>query len=237
MANQFFPTNPSSKVAHIWDDDTTLSDEGGYFVATNPTPGTGIAQTICVDDAATASSTHAQFAPTVLIYNNANANSQNAPSLYLRYVRLLCTAAPASATSWQYSLRMDPVQRYSSGGSLLTPVQPNPLSIKSSQALVYFGAIVPTALPSANARLVGRGQWNSAIPVVGDQYSYNFGAPSGANDMLSGGATAKNATMWCPPVVIPPGWSLAIDQWGPSNAATPASWEVEMGWVERVPGL
>lgn len=235
--NQYFPVQPSQKSANVWDDDTTLSDEGVYFVATNPTIGTGIAQTICVDDAATASSTHAQFAPTVLIYNSAVASSPTAPSLYMRYLRLRCTAAPASATSWYYSLRLDNLNRYSSGGSLITPVNVNPNSATTSKALLYFGAIVPTALPSGNARLVGAGAWDSAIPVVGDQYCLQFGAPFVSNDMLSGGTTAKNVSMTAPPIVIPPGWCLAVDMWGPSNAVTPASWEFETAWAERVPGL
>jgi hypothetical protein len=237
MPNPNFATASSQKTTFIWDDDTTLCDEGGYFIATNPTVGTGIAATICVDDAATASSTHAQFAPTLLIYNQQSAQNPNAISLYLRYLKLICTVAPASATAWKYSLRMDNLNRYSSGGSVITPVNPNPGSVKTtSVALCYFGAIVPTALPSANARLVANGTLDTAIPVVGDQYLFHFGAPAISMDQLNGGTTAKNMTMLAPPVIIPAGWCLALDMWGASNAATPASWEFEMGYAERSPG-
>lgn len=238
MANPLFPTANSVKVQSVWDDDYPLADEGGFYVSTNPTVGTGIAGTVCVDDAATASSTHAQFAPTLLVFNNSSPANPNAFSIYMRYVKLIVTVAPASATNWKYSLRMDNLNRYSSGGSVITPVNPNPGSSRNIPvSLVYFGAIVPTALPSASARLVANGTMDSAIPVVGDQYLLKFGNAAVTMDQLNGGTTAKNMTYNAPPVVISPGWCLALDMWGASNAATPASWEFEMGHVERVPGL
>src|SRR5207248_2749105 len=216
----------------------TLADEGGWYVSTNPTVGTGIAKTVCVDDAATSSSTHAQFAPAFLIYNNSSPANQNALSIYLRYLKLVVTVAPASATNWKYSLRMDNLNRYSSGGSVITPVNVNPSSSRNQPAaLVYFGAIVPTALPSANARLVGNGTLDSAIPVIGDQYLLKFGNAAVSMDQLSGGTLAKNMTVNAPPIIVAPGWCLALDMWGTSNAATPASWEFELGHAERLPGL
>ncbi len=237
MANVLFKSATSQKVSNIWCDDYAITDEGNFYVSTNPTVGTAIAQTICVDDAATASSTHAQFAPALLIYNSASATDPNAPSIYMRYLKLMCGTAPASATGWRYSLRLDNVNRYSSGGSAITPVNPNPNSSAGSRALVYFGAIVPTALPSASARLVANGIMDSAIPVVADQYLLRFGNAQISMDQLNGGTTAKNMTYSAPPTVIPPGWCLALDMWGASNAVTPAAWEFEMGHVERIPGL
>lgn len=235
--NQYFPTQAAQKVAGLWMDDYALADEGGFWVSTNPTVGTGIAGTICTDDAATASSTHAQFAPAILIYNSDVAANPSSVSIYMKYIKLIVTTAPASATSWKYSLRMDNLNRYSSGGSVITPVNPNPNSTKGSKALIYAGAIVPSALPSGNARLVANGTFDTAIPVVGDQYLMKFGNSEASMDQVNGGTTAKNMTYVVPPVVIPPGWCLALDMWGASNAVTPISFEFEMGHVERVPGL
>lgn len=234
--NPNYPLSASQKTTGIWNDDYALCDEGKLFVITNPTVGTGIAQTICVDDAATASSTHAQFAPALLIYNSNSPSDPKAASIYLRHLKLICTVAPASATRWDYSWRMDNLNRYSSGGSAITPVNPNPNSSYATKALVYFGAIVPTALPSATARLVARGVLDSAIPVVNDQYLMRFGN-FGLMDQLNGGTTAKSATHNIPPICIPPGWCVALDMWGASNAVTPASWEFEGSYVEREPGL
>lgn len=235
--NVNFPTQNSQKVSSVWSDDMTLAEEGNFWVLTNPTIGTAISQTICVDDAATASSTHAQFAPALLMYNTDVAANPNAVSIYPRYIKLIVATAPASATNWKYSLRLDPVARYSSGGSLINPVNPNPNSQKVSKAQTYFGAIVPTALPSSNSRLVATGTLDTAIPVVGDQYLLKFGNAEITMDQLNGGTTAKNMTFLLPPVVIPPGWSMALDLWGASNAVTAAAYEFEVGYVERVPGL
>jgi hypothetical protein len=238
MANVNFPTSSSQKVQSLFDiDDTPLADEGGFFVATNPTVGTAIAMTTSVvDDAATASSTHAQFAPAMLIYNPQNANNQNATSIYMRFLKLVVVQVPTSATAWKYSFRLDNVNRYSSGGSQITPVNPNTGSARANAtALVYFGAIVPTALPSASARLVDAGTMDTAIPVAGDQYLFKFGN-SAMTDQLNGGTTAKNQTINVPPIILAPGWCLALDMWGASNAAA-ASFEFTCGWVERNPGL
>ena len=237
MANVNFPTAVSQKVQGIWYDDYATTDEGGFFVASNPTVGTGITGTICVDDAATGSSTHAQFAPFVLLYNTQVVTNPNAYSIYPRYMKFMILTAPASATLWRYSFRMDSVNRWASGGSLIVPINPNPASSRSSIAQLNVGAIVPTALPSASARLVAAGYIDSAIPVIGDQYLLRFGNSSMAMDQLNGGTVAKNMCYNVPPVIIPPGWGLAFDWWGTSNAATAIVAEFEMGWVERVPGL
>lgn len=235
--NPNFATNSAQKVSNLWNSDYALADEGGFFVGTNPTVGTAIAMTTSVvDDAATASSTHAQFAPVALWTNQENAANPNAVSIYLRYLKMFISQVPTSATNWQASLRLDTIARYSSGGSLITPQNVNPASSKASKCQFAFGAIVPLALPSANARLLSNHKIDTAIPVAGDQWLFTFGNSAPAMDQLNGGATAKNMTYNCPPIVIPPGCCLALDMWGTSNAAA-ASWEFECGWVERVPGL
>lgn len=237
MSNVNFPTNSSQKVQNLWNSDMALADEGNYFVTTNPTTGTAIAMTTSVvDDAATGSSTHAQFAPVMIVYNRMTADNPNATSIYLRYLRMMLVQVPTSATSWRFSIRLDNVVRYSSGGSTLTPVNVNPTSSKVSAATVYFGAIVPSALPTAASRLVANGLVNSAIPVTLDQWLFSFGNSAPHMDQLNAGAGAKNVSIVCPPLMIPPGWSLSLGMWGASNAAAP-SWEFEMGHVERVPGL
>ena len=237
MANVNFPTNSSQKVQNLWNGDYALADEGGFFVTTNPTTGTAIAMTTSVvDDAATASSTHAQFAPVMIVFNSNTADNQNAASIYLRYLRMQIVQVPTSATSWKFSMRLDNTIRYASGGSTLIPVNLNPSSSRTSAAArVFFGAIVPAALPTAASRLVSNGQVNSAVPVTLDQWLFSFGNAAPHMDLISGGAGAKNVTIACPPIVIPPGWSLSLGMWGASNAAAP-SWEFEMGHVERVPG-
>ncbi len=237
MANVNFPTNSSQKVQNLYNNNYALADEGGYFVTTNPVSGTAIAMTTSVvDDALTGSSTHAPFAPVSIIYNTQSPDNPNAVSIYLQYIKMVLSQVPTSATNWRYSFRLDNVVRYSSGGSTLTPVNINPSSSKVAAARVYFGAIVPTALPTAASRLVALGLIDSAIPVINDQWLFTFGGANPYMDQVNGGATAKNMTYNCPPIIIPPGWSLSLGMWGTSNAAAP-SWEFEIAHVERVPGL
>lgn len=237
MPNVNFPSNSSQKVQNLWNSDVALADEGGYFVATNPTVGTAIATTTSVvDDAATGSATHAQFAPVALLQNTEVSTNLSAVSIYLRYLKMVVVQVPTSATNWKYSFRLDSIPRYSSAGSTIVPVNVNYSSSKASKTQFYFGAIVPLALPSSTARLVGHGTVDTAIPVAGDQWLFTFGNSAPSMDQLNGGTTAKNMVFNVPPIIIPPGCSLSLDMWGTSNAAAP-SWEFECGWVERIPGL
>jgi hypothetical protein len=149
---------------------------------------------------------------------------------------MFITQVPTSATNWGYSMRLDNGNRYSSGGSSLTPVNTNPNSSKASKALFYFGAITLTGLPSSQSRIVANGMVDSAIPVANDQWLFTFGNSSPAMDQLNGGTVAKNMTYNVAPVVIPAGWGMTVEMWGTSNAAAP-SWEFEFTHVERIPGL
>ena len=223
MANVNYPTANSQKVVNVWNNDCGLSDEGGYFITTNPTVGTAIAMTTSVvDDAATASSTHAQFAPVALIYNGDSTANQNAVSIYMRYIRLTLSQVPTTASNWRYAMRLDNLNRYSSGGSTLTPVNVNSgAAAKSPRATVYFGAIVPTALPSASSRLVANGTINPVIPVINDQWLFTFGNSAPTMDQLQGGATAKNMVYNASPIIIAPNWCLSLEMWGTACAAAP----------------
>ncbi len=111
------PTNPNvqfsgaSKVANIWNTDHALADEGSFYIATNPTVGTAIAMTTSVvDDAATASATHAQNVPYLYVQNPGGIGATNAPSLYIRYIKLFSRVgdqAWTSATQALFSVRTD----------------------------------------------------------------------------------------------------------------------------------
>lgn len=235
--NPSFPSNSAQKVSNIWNNDYAVADEGNYYVSLNPTVGTAIAMTTSVvDDAATASSTHAQFAPVMQIVNGDVASNANARSIYPRYLRMSLAQVPTSATIWRYAMRLDSGSKYASGGSQITPVNVNPGSSNNPVARIYFGAIVPTSLPTSNSHLVASGFIDTTIPVTGDQWLFTFGNASPSMDQLNGGTVAKNMVFNCPPIIIPPNWTLQIEMWGTANAAAP-SWEFEMGHIERIPGL
>ncbi len=238
MANIQFPTSTGQKVVNLWNSDHALADEGGYYITTTPTPLTAVAMTTSVvDDAATASATHAQYSPVLYIYNRANATDPNAKSIYLKYIRLLQPVggqAWTSCTSAHYTLRTDAApNRWVSGGTLYVPANVNTAASNNSSASVYFGANV-VGLPSGNGRLVGRGQIQGSIPLAGDQWVFTFGDISAPTNLL-GASAIKNVTIPCAPVVIGPGCSFQLDIFGVALAAAPA-FELDMGHVERVSG-
>lgn len=236
-ANTNYAVAGSQKVGNIWNSDYALADEGSFFIATNPTSGTGIATTTSVvDDALTASATHAPNVPVMYIANQGQQGDVNAKSIYLRYLRMVVTAAPTSATAWSMSIRSDSVPRYTSGGSLISPVNANLGSANNSAALIYFGAVVTTNLPSAASRRLASAQIQSTIPVVKDQWVITFGDVGGSPTNVLTASAAKNLTIPLGPVVIPPGFNIAIGMWGASCAGAPA-WEFELGYVERFAGL
>src|ERR1035437_7996656 len=172
MPNVQFQTSNGQKVANIWNSDHALVDEGSYFIATTPTAGTGVAMvTSVVDDAATASSTHAQASPLLYIQNN-DGIGPNGRTIYLKYIRLtqiISSQAWTSATNAQFSWRRDNVPRLTTAATVITPVNLNPISGGGSPASIAFGANV-CALPSAAGAMVGRGQIQGTIPLPGDQW-------------------------------------------------------------------
>lgn len=237
MANVQFPTSGAQKVSGIWASDHALADEGSFYIATSPTPLTTIAMvTSVVDDAATQSSTHGQASPVLYIQNRGVATDPTAKTIYLKYLRLLQpvgSQAWTSCTSAHYSLRLDNTARWNSGGTQINPLNVNPNSSNQSNALIYFGANAVT-IPTANQRLLGRGQIQGSIPLPGDQWLFTFGDVSGPTNVL-GASAIKNLTLPCGPIIIAPGWNFQLAIFGVALAAQPA-FEFELGYAERLSG-
>ena len=225
----------SQKVANVWNSDHLLADEGSYFTAQNATVGTAIAMTTSVvDDAATASSTHAQAAPYIYLYNRGVTGDK---SVYLKYIKLFSRIgdqAWTSATQALFSLRADPTSRYTSGGTALSVYNQNTNTGNASQLLAYAGANV-VSLPTAAQRVLAHGMIQSSIPLAGSTWIWTFGDVTFTTNF--GYASAINSlTIPVAPVVIAPGWSLQLDIWATALAAAP-TFEVEIGYAERYAGL
>lgn len=235
-ANTNYSAAASQKVSALWgNSDVAACDEGSYYVVTNPTPGTVIATTTSVvDDAATASATHAQNAPVMHLLNKYGATDSNAKTLYPRYIRMMLSQVPTSATTWRFAIRLGTAARYTSGGSALSLVNTNTNSSNVSPSICYFGAVL-TALDPAN-RLVANGTVGSVIPVTLDVWTFTFGDIVQPSNFLSSASATKNVTISLPALAIGPGGYMQFEMWGASNAAAP-SWEFEMGVVERFAGL
>jgi len=200
----------------------TLADEGSYFVAANPTPGTAIAHVV--------SAAVSETAGNVLYLKNNDA--LGGKRIYLDYLRLIAETAPASGTATYAFLKADSANRYTSGGSAITPKNANMDSGEASKALLYFGALT-TVAPSASARLLARLNLRGAIPVVGDEWFLKFGGQDASGSVIISGTDVQRMVVPCPPIIIGPGQNIALQIWHPSNASTAAEYEFEMGWWER----
>ncbi len=235
-ANSNVPFTGASKVGNIWSTNYGLADEGSFYVATNPTVGTAIAMTTSVvDDAATASATHAQNVPYLYVQNPGGIGSTNAPSLYVQYIKLFSRVgdqAWTSATQALFSVRTDSTgDRRTTRGTTLSKFGANTNLGNNSVADWTAGANV-TSLPSAaSGRINTHGLIQSTIPLAGSTWIFTFGDVSMPTNF--GYASVINSlTIPCPPLVIAPGWSMQLDLWATALAAAP-TFEVEVGYAER----
>ncbi|HZT29231.1 MAG TPA: hypothetical protein VFA33_05075 [Bryobacteraceae bacterium] len=209
-----------------------LADEGSYFIATNVTPGTAQAYNI---QAAFSDTT-----PLLYIQNNDSKANPFGKRMYLDYIKLICTTAPASATGARFAIKTDPQLRTLSTNNTLaiTPTSPNSdvamQSVCSINAQNNSSASVLTA-SSGSARVVANGSMGG-LPIVGDEFVLVCGA---ADPGAYPGLTAAQAVCpgrkvtGIPPVILGPNSALTVYAWFPGNAATGLSFEFEMGWWER----
>jgi hypothetical protein len=209
----------------IWPEKWTLSDEGTYQIGTSPVPGTGIAFAVN----ASVSETAGNF---IYLKNNESQGNTRAKRIYMDYLRLICTAIPAAGVSGQFFLKVDNKDRYTSGGTQITPVNANIDSGTGTVGQFYAGAIT-TIAPSPSARTIGRGVLRSIIPALNDEYIFSFGQDSAGSGISLATSTAQRMTIPCGPLVIGPQNNLCLQLWFPSNAVTPASFEIDAGWSER----
>ena len=199
-----------------------LAQEGTYFVAENPTLGTGAAGGVL---AAFADATAA-----FVIQNTLDPSIPNQPNIDLDVMKLMYTVAPASATGLRYAIKLDNASRIPTAGFALLGIAQNVGSVlRASIAKVWAftgGTLMTVPVSSGSARVVAAGAIGG-LPVVGSESMVRFG-DIGANS--SGNTGGMSPTT---PVSIPPGWFAVIYLWWPGNAVTGPSAEYEISWTER----
>lgn len=206
----------------------SLADEtggtSGYYLVSNPTPGTGVAGIAATGAFADAESF-------LLVRNTATV--AEGTRIYLDYLKVQVTVAGTNGTDHRYVSKLDTgTTRYTSGGSLLTAVSPNMQNSATPKAVVYAGALVTTAA-SASARVLESGLLRPVIAVVGDVYAFDFGGghPVPAGIPNEGTTVAHVLVRHCPVILGP------TDQFVFSLHATSqtvgTSYEFQLGWWER----
>lgn len=202
-----------------------LADEGSYFVATNPTPGTGVA-------GKAAPTALADTAALMHVHNN-ETDLLKGKRLYLDFLLLRPTAAGTNGTNFNLTQKIDRgPTRYASGGSNITPVNPNMGSSETSPAVVKVGDLTLGAATSS-ARLVHHEQVRSVIKVIGDKYLLTFGNSSPPTIGMAMEGTAQAAIhLACPPVVLGPGDQWCLHEWAASQSVA-AGYEFVLGFFAR----
>jgi len=195
-----------------------------YFRAKNPTAGTGIASL----DAAITRTTAAACLMTV--YNAATAAQGNV--IQPVRLRLRATAVNTTASDGRIAIYVDTGNRYSSGGSAITPTSvihsgESSYVLPTSKATIHFGQITVTTQTSEIEimdRLV-----SSTILAAGDVHDVWFGG----GDLVSEAATGHPDTVAnvCASCWVRPLSSLVVTWYGTAQAADPA-FEFEFDYLE-----
>lgn len=215
-----------------------LADEGSWFVATNPTPGTGVAYALQTSFSDTANGLF-------VIQNNQPAGGAN---LWLKYIKLILTGtAPASTTSMDFTIRTDTSAMTPTAGSVQiaggagaqTIFETNHPDATAPQVNIWAFSAGAMTVPatSASGRRVGRIHIPTNVAVSGDEYEVQFGAPdrnSGSAGLTAARATApaRMVAHAAPVVLQPQSWAVVTMWWNGAATNTP-NFEYELGLVVR----
>jgi hypothetical protein len=198
-----------------------VCNEGSYYTAANPTPGTAIV--FAVNNAVSETAGY--------YFAIRNSDAAGGRRIVMDFIRLIQGVVPASGNAGHYFLKID-TNMVTTAASTLVAVNNNGDAGNASVAQVYAGANTTAARTSA-ARTVDRGVLRSVIPVLNDEWIFKFGGVEAAGPSSLGGTVALRMPIPCPPVIVGPGQSLGLQLWFPSNASTAAQFEIEAGWCER----
>lgn len=198
-----------------------LAKEGSQWVVTN-TQGTAIT--------GQNASSFATTTPGLVLVNN---NAANGAWIYPTRLRFSVTAVGTSSANWLSRWLVDTGNRYTSGGTALTPTNVNTnVTATKTGALVYFGAI--TAAAANASRTVSQQLLRSVIPVANDQVIFDFG-----NTVVTGAGQAEDGTtvlhqvVSLPPIALPPNSSLLWYDFSGSQAAARTYDNFTLEYVER----
>ena len=204
--------------------DTQSADQGEYFVAITPTPGTGIVGTASVQ-------AFTETTPVFVLYNSGTKN------IYPMSLRTHLTVVGATASVAEHmTFTLDAGNRFStiSVGVALTVNNLNSGSTTASGAVIYAGGVVATAATGAR-RIVGHIQKkHTVIEVVHDTTNIVWGGTNAVSySSVAGNTTTPTYSAHnLPPIVVGPGQSLVIVEWAAAQT-TGSTNEYMFSWIEK----
>ena len=218
-----------------------LADEGSYFVATNPTPGTGVAYALVTAFSDTANGLF------VLQNNNPAGGSGGGVNIALDYVKLMLTAAPTATQSLELTVRTDTVAMVptannvqiggGAGAQTLVSTNHNDNTAPNVNLWAFNAGAMTVPASSASARRVGRIRIPTGLGIVGDEYEVQFGAVD-RNSQVPG-MTAVRASSparfvaHAAPIILQPQMWAVITAWWLTAATSAPSFEYEIGMSVR----
>lgn len=215
-------------VLPIVSDMKTALMEGSYYIASTPTPGTGI--TLSVAAGVTFSDTQG-----LVGINNIDTGvviGGQAKRIFLDFIMWHVTTVPTAATQHDIAGRIDTGAR-SSGGTVVNPVNANMDYSNQSVGRIFANPTVVAA--SNNVRnLFHYIAKKAAAPayIVDDVVILKFGGVDWSSISNIIATTTGITVIPCPPVAIGPGQSFVLNEWAPARSAA-LSGELFVGYVER----
>lgn len=208
-------------VAPLTSSEVGLADQGIFYNAINPTPGTGIVGPVST----TLDETKAIFT----MYNGGTG------TIYPKFLRLHCTVIGTTGTGVRFTQALDQGNRFSSGGTALTAVNSNMNSQNRSSAQIQFGAITTTAATSQRRLIANKLFKSDGIEVINETYQLSWASSAQLEDpasLINNTTTLAHTTYSFGPIAIGPGQSFVIHQWR-AAITVGITFEVELGFIEK----
>lgn len=204
--------------------DHGLADNGLFYTALESATAPGVTGLI-----GPVSTTLDETKALLSVYNG----SSTGQILIPRYLRLHVYTIGTGGTRVHFTQAIDTINRYSLGGTSLTPVNTNMAVANSPAPQIYFGAVT-TAAASGNRRFIGNTTFKAtAIETVEDKYQLSWGGAGQLEDPASLSTTAaatSNIAYSFAPVELAAGQSLVIHQWR-ASITVGITFGVEFGFI------
>lgn len=198
------------------------------FVATNPTPGTGV---LTFDDTVAFSATKGMMN----IFNAAATDGTEPYVIIPVWLKLFGGAANSNGVQFNLAFHLDNGgTRYSSGGSAITEVEliqsaEADFVAPTSKATIHFGVLTLAAATDSN--LVANLMIAKATLVADDHIEIYWGDSPGGGGR-DGTVHRGPGPFTVPPMWIRPGANLSIHDWVPSQTVS-ADFEFEFFFIEK----
>ncbi len=196
------------------------------FVATNPTPGTGIASLA-------SSSSRSATAALMNIYNAAATDGTEPYVIRPVWLKLTAGTANTNATDATLDFYMDSANRWSTGGTAITEValidsaEPD-FADPTSKITIHFGLL--TLAAATDETLISSKRIATGVMVLDDVYEI-YWAGGGGGGGRDGTVLRGPGSFEVPPMWIRPGANLSIHQYGTAQDTDP-EFEFEFFYIE-----